>query len=250
MRQPIKEPVKQEVVRQPIKEPVKQEVVRQPIKEPVKQVAYRPTRNVTTSYHYIDRNTNAVLQEIYAAIGISLFSFEEIVGHDTESETINSGFSLGATLSANEIMKRVDSNIFTNIFLTPHISRFAGGTHKLDGNSWLKDTTITVVGMTLENRFYIASNKIYIAPFVGMQHKSITTKNIAPFTDADKYEQDGIVVPVGLNLAVDIDRGLNLFGQFSLDMLYPFGTTSTVLFDTDSSTSSGPTFLAGLVFKL
>ncbi len=192
-------------------------------------------------------NDKNIVQEVYAAVGVSYFDFKRMGGFNISSDPINYGLSVGINLSLKNILKKVNIYTPSNGYITPHIARYSGAAHKLEGRKWLKDTTVTVIGVSYESRNYIIPSKLYIAPFLGIQHKSITASAVEPFVN--NYRQSGIVIPAGLNTAWHIDNRWSLFGQLSIDVAYLFGEKKYNDLDACSETTTGPGMLVGAVYK-
>ncbi len=204
----------------------------------------RELEKIRENYSDNDSNNKKILQEIYAAVGISYFDFKKIAGYDISSDPVNFGFSVGANLSLKNMLNlsgRDDS------FITPHLSRYSGATHQLDGQDWLEDTIVTVVGVSYEKRFYLTPEQLYMAPFIGIQHKSVTAKAAKPFVN--DYEQSGVIIPAGVNTAWYLNHRWNLFGQISFDLAYLFGEKKYNGFKTSSETITGPGLLGGAIYK-
>ncbi len=180
--------------------------------------------------------------EIIVGAGFTNFTIDKIGGKDISSTPTNIGFSLGANIALPPIAGQ------RSLYVTPYVSSYSGSSYEYDsGNEFLESTTILEAGANIESRIKL-NNTFYYAPFIGVKMKNI--KATGAGNNKYDFEQNGYVLPIGINVGMPLSRKLSAFGQISIDAMYMSGEKTFDGLKTDADTTTGPGILFGITYKL
>ncbi len=188
------------------------------------------------------RRPKVVPNELIIGIGETKFDMDEILGRKISSTPSNTGFMLGIDLSLSKLGMRY-------AYITPYVSSYSGGKFSLKNpdEERFEDTTIVEMGINVKNRFYFDKN-LYVAPFAGIKMKNIKTKAVEPYVN--DFEQNGLMLPIGLNIGNDISKSFGIFAQVTIDVAYLDGEKKIGNYNTNIKTATGPSMLVGIKIKL